>query len=149
MDERGRLLERLEHAVGRLVAELVDALDHEHPARGLKRRLARGGDHRLLDVADEDLVGAARGHPGQIGVGAGARARPGAVRVGRAAGEQLRRHRPRRRALARAARAVEQVRVRGARIRSERRREHGAGVRVAVELGEHASILMAGRVRPS
>ena len=80
--ERRRLLERLQHPVGRLVAELVDALDHEHAPLGLERRLARRRDHRPVDVADEDLVGAARRDPGQVGMRAG-RARAPARRPGR------------------------------------------------------------------
>ena len=68
--ERRRLLERLQHPVGGLVAELVDALDHEHAATRLERRLARRRHDRAVDVADEDLVRAARRDPGQIGMGA-------------------------------------------------------------------------------
>jgi hypothetical protein len=58
--ERGRLLQRLEHAVGRLVAQLT--LDHKYAPAGLKGRTARRRDHRLVDVGDQDLVGAAGDH---------------------------------------------------------------------------------------
>ena len=64
--ERGRLFERLQHPVAGLVSELVDALDDEHPPSGLERCPARGRDHGSVDIADEDLVRAARRYPGQV-----------------------------------------------------------------------------------
>ena len=126
----GRLLERLQHPVGGLVAELVDPLDHEHAPARLERRLARRGDHRPVDVADEDLVRAARARPRS-----GRDASPTSTRArapsGSAApvGQQLGGQRPRRRALAGAARPVEQVRVRGpaARARAPARARRGRG----------------------
>jgi hypothetical protein len=50
VDERGGFLERLEHAVGGLVAEFVDVLDHEHTAAGLERGLAGRRYDRSVDV---------------------------------------------------------------------------------------------------
>ena len=134
--ERRRLLERLQHAVGRLVAELVDPLDHEHAASGLERRLARGGDDRTVDVADEDLVGAARRDPGQVGMRAGARRARARSRDRVSRREQLGRDRPRGRALAGAAGPVEQIRVRRRAPASSAGDEDGAGVRMTFELGE-------------
>ena len=125
VNERRRLLERLEHAVGGLVAELVDALDHEHPARGLKRRPARRRDHRAVDVADEDLVRAARRDPGEVRMRAGERPRPGALGIGRARAQQRGRKFAGDRSLAGAARPMEQVRVRWAAARLERGPEQG------------------------
>jgi hypothetical protein len=55
VDERGRLLERLEQPVGGLVVHRSGPFDHEHPARGLKRRAGGGRDDRLVDVADEQF----------------------------------------------------------------------------------------------
>jgi hypothetical protein len=109
--ELGRLLERLEHPVCRLVAELVDVLDHEHPTARLKRGLARGRHNRAVDVRDEDLVRPARRHPGQVRVCPGHRAYTGAVGIGRTSGQELGRHHSRRRSLPCAARPVEQVGV--------------------------------------
>ena len=83
-------------------------------------------------------MGAARRDPGQVGVRPGQRARAGAVGIRRALGQQLRGHRSRGRALARAARAVEQVGVRGRPPGEQRGREHGARVGMSIELCEHA-----------
>ena len=92
--ERRRFLERLQHAVGRLVVHRVDGLDHEHPPRGLKRR-ARGRRHdRLLDVGHQHLRGARGRHPGQVRVRAPrdplAPPRPGRARRRRAARRRTR-----------------------------------------------------------
>ena len=55
-----RLLERLEQRVGGLVVHRVGALEHEHAVAGLERRVRGRGDDRLVDVAPEHLVRAAR-----------------------------------------------------------------------------------------
>ena len=60
-DVGGRLLERLQQRVGRLVVHRVRALEHEDPVLGLERRVRGGGDDGLVDVAPEHLVGAATG----------------------------------------------------------------------------------------
>jgi len=111
--ERRGLLQGLEHAVGRLVAELIGTLDHEHPAAGLKRRLARRRDHRLVDVRDQDLVGAAGDHPGEIGMGAAPHPGARAVGVRLALGQQLGGQRSRGGALAGATGPMKQIGVRG------------------------------------
>ena len=71
-----------------------------------------------------------------------AHASPGPFRIVGTAGQQLRRYRARHLALAGAARAVEQVRVRRAAIVLERGAEHRACVRMTVELREHPSMLV-------
>ena len=146
MHERRRLLERLQHPVGGLVAELVDALDHEHAAPGLERRPAGRRDDRAVDVADEDLVGAARGDPGQIGMRPRGNSGADAGRVGGLGRQQLGGHRAGGGALAGAAGAVEQIGVRCPPAGRERRLEDGACVGVALQLGEHPPIVVAGRV---
>jgi hypothetical protein len=135
--ERGRLLQGLEHPVGRLVAELVGAFDDEHASAGLERRLAGGRDDRTIDVGHEDLVGAARDHPGEIRVRTAHHARAGVVGVGLALGEQLSRERTRGGALAGTPRPVEEISVRRAARRLQRRRQDRARVRMSFELGEH------------
>ena len=129
-----RLLQRLEQRVGGLVVHGVGALEHEDAEARLERRARRGGDDRLVDVAPQHLVGAARAHPGQVGVRAvlGARARARGIRG--AAGEQLGRDRAGGRALAAPGRAVQQVRVRGAPVGGGA--EHGGRVRMGLERGE-------------
>ena len=101
---------------------------------GLERRVRGGGDDRLVDVAPQHLVRAARRDPGEVGVRAVQRARARAVRVGGAAREQLGGDGARRGALAAPGRAVQQVRVRGPPAGG--RAEHGGGVRVGLEGGE-------------
>ena len=117
MHERRRLLERLQHPVGRLVVHRVGPLDHEHAPRRFERRARRGRHDRLLDVADEHLRGAARRDPGQVGMRTRARParppRPGRARRRRAA-------RPRTRARPRACRSRPD-RGRGRRARARRR----------------------------
>ena len=90
MDERRRLLERLEHPVRGLVPELVHPFDHEHSPGGLEWRPAGRRHYWLGNVTDQDLVGAAGDHPGQVGVSAGEDSGPGAVRIARSLGQQLR-----------------------------------------------------------
>ncbi len=72
-----------------------------------------------------------------------ARAHVGGVRG--AAREQLGRERARGGALAGAGRAVQQIRVRGPAIGLQRRAEHGGGVRVRFEGGEHGDPMLVGR----
>ena len=127
----GRLLERLEQRVGGRVVHRVDALEHEHAPARLERRVAGGGDHRLVDVAAQHDVGAAGRDPREVGVHAGQRARLRVLRVRRVAREQLGGERPRGLALARAGRAVEQVGVRGAGAQGGA--EDGGGVRMCLE----------------
>ena len=91
-----RLLERLEQRVGRLVVHRVGALEHEHAVGGLERRVRGGGHHRLLDVAPQHLVRAARRHPRQVGMRAVQDAR--ARRLGVVAPAARRRSRARLRA---------------------------------------------------
>ena len=88
-------------------------LEHEHAPRRFERRHRGRRDDRLLDVADEHLVRAARHDPRQVGMRAVLDARAHAGRVGRALRQQRRRERARRGALAAAGRAVEEVGVRG------------------------------------
>jgi hypothetical protein len=127
-----RLLERLEHPVGRLVVERVGLLDDEDPARGLERRVRRGGDDRLVDVADQQAGRRGRRDPGQVGVRAGAHARGGAVGIAGALGEQRGGELARDVLLAAAGRPGEQVGVRGV------AREDRAGVRMLLGAGQRA-----------
>ena len=103
----------------------------------LERRARRGRHDRLLDVADEHLRGAARRHPGQVGMRVRARParrpRPGRARRRRAA-------RPRTRARSRACRCPA-GRGRGRRARARPSGasagvEHRARVRVRVDAGQ-------------
>ena len=135
MHERGRLLQRLQQAVGRLVVQGVHALEHEHPARGLERRAPGGVDHGLGHVGAAHHVRAGGAHPGQVGVGARVDPVANAVGVGRALGQQLGRERPRRLALAHARGPVEEVRVRGAGL--ERGHQAHARVRMVLGAGQH------------
>ena len=111
MGERRRLLERLEHLVRRLVVHRLGALEDEHAAARLERRARGGGDDRLVDVADEHLVRAARRDPGQVGMDAVLDALARVVGIGGALGEQLGGERAGDVALARPGRAVEEVGV--------------------------------------
>ena len=137
MNERRGLLERLQHPVGRLIAEPVDPLNHEHPPAGLERRLAGGGDDGLVDVGDQHLVGAARNDPRQIRMRSGPHSLLGARPVPPAAGQELGGEGSGGRALAGPTRPVEEVRVRGHRGVVQHRTQHRPGMRVAVEFGEH------------
>ena len=69
-DVGGRLLERLEQRVGRLVVHRVGALEDEDAMVGLERRVGGGGHDGLADIAAQHLVGARGGDPRQVGVGA-------------------------------------------------------------------------------
>ena len=126
-----RLLERLQQRVGGLLDQRVRALEHEDPVARLERRVRGGGDDRLVDVSAQHLVGAARRHPREVGVGAVVDAGLDVGRVLGAAGEQLAREGPCGLALAGARGAVQEVRVRG--LVLERGAEHGARVGVGVE----------------
>jgi hypothetical protein len=99
----------------------------------LERRARRRGHHRLVDVAAQHLVGAARSDPGQVGMRAVLDPRADPVRIGGAVGEQRRRERARRGALPASGGAVQQVGVRGRRLVAERGAEDGGGVRVGIE----------------
>ena len=138
MHERGGLLERLQHPVARLVAQLIDALDHEHPTRRLERGPARRRDDGAVDVADEDLVRTAGRDPREIRVRAGRDPVASTLRVGRALAQQLRGDLAGDLTLAGAAGTVEQVGVRWPPARRERRSQQSAGVGLSVELGRHA-----------
>ena len=139
MRERRRLLERLEHLVGRLVVDRVGALDDEHAPARLERRARRGGDDRLVDVADEHLGGAAGVDPCQVGMDAVLDAPPARV-VGSAA--------PSASSSAANARAASRLPApagpwkryacEGAPAGRERRGQDRAGVRVAFDDREHA-----------
>ena len=121
--ERRRLLERLEHPVGRLVVHRVDALDHEHAPARLERRARRGGDDRLVDVGRRASrrapLGATHVRSGCTPCSTRSRA---SVGIGRAVGQQRGGERARDRALARPGRAVEQVGVAGRAVGRQRRR---------------------------
>ena len=146
--ERGRLLQRLEHPVGRLVAELVRVLDHEHAAARLERGLARRRHDGAVDVADQDLVRAARRDPGQVRMRARHHAHTRARGVRRVLRQQLGGHRPGDRALAGPAGAVEQIRVRGLAARRERGAEHRPGMWMAFQFREHISMLAPDTLGP-
>ena len=115
MDERRRLLERLQQPVGHLVVHRVRALEHENAAARLERRPARARHDRLLDVGHAHHMRAGGPHPREVGVCP--REDP----------------RPRGGALSRAGRSVEEVGVRRSRIRADRGRKHRA--RVGMVLG--------------
>ena len=68
-----------------------------------------------------------------------------AVRIRRTHGQQLRTQSPCERALAGPAGSVKQVRVRRPAPGSERRAEHGARVRVMVELSQHPALIVVAR----
>jgi len=126
--EVGRLLERLEHAVGRGLDHRVGALDHEHPPGGLERRTCGGSDHGLVDVGDQQLVRAGGSDPREIGVRSAAHSFVLAEqRGGHGAGDG---------ALPGARRPVEQVRVAGRGAGGQRGLEHGAGVGMVLEGGQ-------------
>ena len=137
MRERGRLLERLEHPVGRLVVELVGVLDDEHAPARLERRARRPGDDRLVDVADEDSGGAGGRDPGQIRMCAVRDAHRRSHGIGGAFGQQRGRERPRHGPLAAARGTAEQVCVAGSRSGRERRAEDRAGMRMGLGPVQH------------
>ena len=66
VDEVERLLERLQHAVGRLVVHRLHRLDHEHPPGGLERGAGRCRHDRPLDVGHEHFRGPRGGNPGEV-----------------------------------------------------------------------------------
>src|SRR4029079_9117952 len=92
---------------------------------------------RLVDVADEHLLRTARRDPGEVGMDAVLHPRPRVVRIGRALGEQLGGERPGDGALARAGRAVEEVRVAGPPVGRQRGGQDRAGVGVSFGPGQH------------
>ena len=122
----------LQQRVGRLVVHRVGALEHEHAVSRLERRARGGGDDRLLDVAPQHLVRAARRDPRQVRVRAVLHARAGGLRVGGVARQQRGGEVARRLALAAPGRAVQQVGV--GRPALEGGAEDGGGVGV---LGKH------------
>src|SRR6185437_9255019 len=131
--ELGRFLERLQHAVGRLVVHRLDRLDHEDAPSRLERRARRRRDDRLLDVGDEHLGRARAAHPRQVGVRVALDPLPHAAGIVLLVRQQRRREGARDRALARARGAVEEVCVRRSRPLAQRRAEHGTRVRVGVD----------------
>jgi hypothetical protein len=112
VNEGRRLLERLEHPVGRLVVHRVGALDDEYAACRLERG-PRGGVDDRAHVVDQQLVRAARRDPHQVGMGSvlDAGGHPGGV--GGPLGQQDGRESLRDGALPRPRRAVEHVGVAG------------------------------------
>ena len=111
MRERRGLLERLQQRVLRLVVHALGVRDHEHAAGGLERPQGDLAHDLAADIVHQDLVGAARLHPGEVGMYARADAtlHVGGVRL--PATEQGGGERARRGALAGAGRPVEEVRV--------------------------------------
>ena len=136
MDERRRLLERLQHPVRRLVVHRIGPLDHEHAPRGFEWRARRGSHHRLLDVSHEHFRGAARRHPGEVGVRPARDPFGHRPRLARAVGEQRGGKRPGDCALAGPRRTVEQIGVRRPACGCDRGHQHRACVRVRVESGQ-------------
>ena len=63
-----RLLERFQQRVGGLLDHRVGALEDEDPVARLERRVRGGGDDRLVHIAAQHLVGAARRDPRQVRV---------------------------------------------------------------------------------
>ncbi len=120
--EAGRLLERLQQGVLALVAHRLGRLEDEDPALPFEGPVGGGTDHPLAYGLDH-VLGPGRRKPDQVGVGRGVEsgAAPGVVGVLGARGEDLGGEGPGGGALARPARAPEEIRVRGARL--ERRRE--------------------------
>ncbi len=115
VDEIGRLLERLQQRVLALVAHRLGGLEDEDPAAALERSVGGRADHPLADLLDQ-VLGAARCQPDEVGVGRGIEQRPaaGIVGVGGPGGEDLSRERPRRGPLAGAWWAAEEVGMAGA-----------------------------------
>ena len=79
VDELGRLLERLQQRVLALVAHRLRRLDDEDPAAALERPVGGGADHPLAHLLDQ-VLGAARREPDQVGVRARGRAGRGDAR---------------------------------------------------------------------
>jgi hypothetical protein len=141
--ERRRLLQRLEQLVGRLLDQRVGVLEHEDASGRLERRHHSGRHDRLLDVPHQHLVRTARHDPGQVGMRAVLHARAHAGGIGRPFRQQRGGERARRRALAAAGRAVEEIGVGGLAARSQRRPERRAGVRVVLgarQVGHRSSV---------
>ncbi len=113
--ERRRLLERLQQRVLALVAHRLRRLDHEDPPAALEGPVGGGADHPLAHLLDQ-VLGAARGEPDEVGVGRGVEQRPapGVLGVLGGGGEDLGGEGAGGGALAGAARAAEEVGVRGA-----------------------------------
>jgi dTMP kinase len=137
MREVGRLLERLEHAIGRLVVHRLGALDDEHAPARLERSPRRRRHDGLVDVGDEHLRGAAGGDPGEVGVHAVLHPRAHRFRIGGALAQQRDREGASDRRLAGAAGAVEEVGVAGPAVGRQRAVEDGARVGVTLGGGEH------------
>jgi hypothetical protein len=143
VDERGRLLERLQQAIAGLVVHRLGGLDHEHPAGRLERRPRRRRDDRSLDVRHEHLRGARGPHPGQVGMGHPQDPLADRLLVRRTLGQQAGREGQRRRPLADARGAVEEIGVRRGTRRAERGAEDGERVRVALDPRQMAHRLVA------
>ena len=80
MRERRRLLERLQERVLALLGHRVRPLDDEHSVLALERPVGRRLDDPLADLIDE-VLGARRPKPGQIGMGRRVQKRPPARRL--------------------------------------------------------------------
>ena len=130
MREGRRLLQRLQQRVLALLGHRVGSLDHEHAAARSRTAGRRPADHPLAHVLDE-VLGAARAQPHEVGVRRRIGERPAArvVGVGDAVGEQLGRECPRRGGLAGAGRPDEQVGVKWRARRPRRARRRAAGCR--------------------
>lgn len=71
MNERCRLLERLEQLVCGLRPKLVRSFDYENATIGLEGRHVRRCYHGSVYIAYKDLVGAAGSDPCEVGMGSG------------------------------------------------------------------------------
>ena len=89
-------------------------------------------------VVDQDVVRAARLDPGEVGMHARQHAPLGVLGIVRAGGDQRRRERARRRALAAARGPVEQVGVRERVLVAQRRLQRDARARLVLERLDHA-----------
>ncbi len=90
MDEVGRLLERLQQRVLALVAHRLRRLDHEDPLAAFEGPVGGGADDPLANLLDQ-VLGAARGQPDEVGMRRGVEqgAAAGVVGVLGAGGEDL------------------------------------------------------------
>ena len=132
--ERRRLLERLEHPVGRLVVELVGALDDEHAPARLERRARRRRRRPASSTSPTSIpaleLGVTHVRSGcDAGLRRAARRCRGRRRPRPAAPRRTRRATSR---LPAAGGAVEEVGVAGRPRRRQRGAQDGAGVRMVL-----------------
>ena len=113
MSEAGRFLEGLQQRVLALVAQRLGLLDHEDPLASLEGSVGGGADDALANLLDQ-VLGAARYQPDEVGVGRGVEesAAAGVLGVFGCGGKDLGGEGARGGTLAGPARAAEQVRVR-------------------------------------